>query len=523
MIGVWQVLGALGLLVLLGLSRVVGWQFRNVPGGFLHLFPVNPLAVRFVMDREFKKNLVEELNELHRQLHAPTVHMNVFGQQILLTADLKLAEYVISHRDKYQALSSMRDAITARMGPSMFMSEGAKWQQKHKALQPLLNIRMLRHNVATVNEKAQELVRHLRAVVGNEKKELELLTELRILFVEVIGQVAFGTQFTDLICDYLRNQGLVQCELSEKEKRKKLLELAEAFFDALQYRLQTPKRFWGHGEVIRKEGVAVEAFSHCFKQVLAEYKAFHQRQSRDSEEDGPVNLLSLLTAQDESVWPQNEMLGECFSFFMAGHDTTSSTTAFTLGLLARNPAAQAKLREEARAILAEHNITKDEEVYFTFEDLSKMKYAHAVIKESMRMFPVAPGIPREAIVDDEFNGLRIPKGTMVSVNSTYIHRSPDFYDEPEKFIPERWLDPDRSPSKVQSPFAYLPFGTGARSCFGQRFAMLEMKAILGYIVNSFQLQPVPDKPLAEENIFGLVPRDRKLYLYLQLLPTQTSA
>ena len=120
----------------------------------------------------------------------------------------------------------------------------------------------------------------------------------------------------------------------------------------------------------------------------------------------------------------------------------------------------------------------------TFNDLQKLKYLERVIKEALRMYPSVPYISRK-LGDDlvTATGYKLPKGTITHLHIYDLHHNPEFYPfDPDRFSPEA--------SKSRHPFAYLPFSAGSRNCIGQKFAMLELKAVISGTLANFVLEPV---------------------------------
>jgi cytochrome P450 len=111
-----------------------------------------------------------------------------------------------------------------------------------------------------------------------------------------------------------------------------------------------------------------------------------------------------------------------------------------------------------------------------------------VVKESMRLYPPAPSIGREAINDCEIGGYHVPKGTQIGLVQWIVHRDPRWFDEPEAFKPERW-DNDRAKRLPRG--AYFPFGDGPRICIGTHFAMMETVLILATVLQRYRLELAP--------------------------------
>ncbi len=132
-----------------------------------------------------------------------------------------------------------------------------------------------------------------------------------------------------------------------------------------------------------------------------------------------------------------------------------------------------------------------------------MPLVRAVFEETMRLYPPAWGQPRESIHADEINGFPIPAKSIVSVNQYITHRHPDFWDDPEKFKPERFL-PGHAENRHK--FAYFPFGGGPRICIGNTFAMLEGPLALATILQRFRFELVPGQTIIPDPTFTLRPK-----------------
>jgi cytochrome P450 len=192
------------------------------------------------------------------------------------------------------------------------------------------------------------------------------------------------------------------------------------------------------------------------------------------------DLLSLLLeARDEDGQPMSDaqVRDEAVMLFLAGHETTALTLAFALYLLAAHPESQARLNAELDAVLGNRNPA--------LGDLDRLVYTEQVVLESMRLYPPAWAIGREALTPVEIGGFSFPKGAEFVISPWVMHRDPRFFAQPEAFQPERWED---DLARRLPKFAYLPFGGGPRVCIGNRFAMMEAKLVLATLVRRFRFQ-----------------------------------
>jgi cytochrome P450 len=168
------------------------------------------------------------------------------------------------------------------------------------------------------------------------------------------------------------------------------------------------------------------------------------------------------------------------TLFFTGHETTGLALTWTLFLLGENPKAEARLLQELDDVLGDRTVT--------LADVRRLPYLDGVIKESLRLYPPAYGVVREAVNDCQVGGYTIPKGSTVALFQWVVHRDPRFFDDPEVFRPERWADGliDRLPK-----FAYFPFGGGPRNCIGREFALLEIALVLATVMRRFRFRTVP--------------------------------
>lgn len=194
-----------------------------------------------------------------------------------------------------------------------------------------------------------------------------------------------------------------------------------------------------------------------------------------------------------------EALAQCFMFLLAGQGTTSSVMSFTLYLLALNPEAQSKLRDEVDECFEKHG------EFPSYQVTSKLPYLHGVVSESIRMFPPASRLEREASEDYILGdtGIKVPKGCVVAIPIYAMHHDPENFPDPYSFKPERFIGENLNSVK---PYTYLPFGAGPRNCIGMRFGLEALKLCLLHSVrNAIFVRSVKTKiPLELFKGFGVI-------------------
>jgi cytochrome P450 len=200
-----------------------------------------------------------------------------------------------------------------------------------------------------------------------------------------------------------------------------------------------------------------------------------REQGGDGQNDLLSGLVSLRDAEGLGL-PDKQIRDELISMLSAGYFPTATALTQTLRLLALHPDVDAQVAGELREVLGGRPPVAD--------DLGNLPYLGAVVKESLRLCPPAGGMVRIAAQEDTIDGWRIPAKSMVFVSQWVMHHSPDYFTEPERFMPERWT-PDFSSSLPD--FVYFPFGWGSRACIGQVWGLMETQLILAKVLQRFKL------------------------------------
>jgi cytochrome P450 len=197
------------------------------------------------------------------------------------------------------------------------------------------------------------------------------------------------------------------------------------------------------------------------------------------------DLLSLLmSAKDEDTREQmtdRQLRDEVMTIVLAGHETTANLLTWAFYLLAKHPIAAQRLRREVEEVLGGR--------VPSIEDLPRLTYTRKVLEETLRLYPPAWVLEREAIGSDAIGGFRVLPKTIVAVAPYSLHRHPRYWQDPEDFDPERFA-PERVAERPK--YSYLPFGAGPRLCIGNGFAMMEAQIILAMVMGDCGLHLVPD-------------------------------
>jgi len=200
-------------------------------------------------------------------------------------------------------------------------------------------------------------------------------------------------------------------------------------------------------------------------------------------------LSILLHAKDEDgrAMSDQQLMDECLTLFSAGHETTAAALSWVWYFLCQHPDTYQKVQQEVDHVLQGRTPT--------YDDLVRLPYCLQVFKETMRLYPPAAGIVREALHTIEIDGYQVPRGCNVLLSPYTLHRKPEYFPDPETFDPDRFT-PERE--KQLPRYAYLPFGAGPRICLGMHFALMEDQLLLATLAQRVHFSLVPGHLVGRE-------------------------
>ena len=397
------------------------------------------------------------------------VYFHVLMQDRVLLNHPDLVEQVFVIQQSKFHKSELTRRITGRMlGQGLLTSEGEFWRRQRRLVQPAFHRSRINEYGATMRDTAQAHIAGWRdgdvRDLAQEMTALTLDNAVGTLFSTALPGEAqqVGVAMTFLMRYSLSRQRL-PIRIPEKwptpKNRRANRDLA--FMDSLVYRMIEERRAAGHSG--RREDL--------------------------------LSLLMSVMDEDGSQMTQKQLHDEAMTLFIAGHETTAQMLAWTWYALSQNPQAEAKLHEELDSVLGGRSPEA--------ADFGRLPYLMAVMNEILRLYPPAYITARETIDTVELGGYEILPGTTIIFSQWVAHRDPRFYDDPDTFRPERWIEglADRLPAG-----AYYPFGDGPRRCIGQGFALLEAAIVIGTLAQRFSFRMVSGHPVEVEPLVTLRPR-----------------
>jgi cytochrome P450 len=342
------------------------------------------------------------------------------------------------------------------LGNGLLLSEGDTWLRQRRLVQPGFHRQRIAAYGATMTGFAEERMTRWKA--GDT---LDVHVEMMAVTQAIVAKTLFDARVDD-------DSGSVGAALHV---------LLKDFFDRLRSIVRFPP--WVPTPANRKVRQAIRDLDAIVYRIIETRRA-----SGEDRGDVLSMLLHAQDADDGSRMSDTQVRDEVMTMFLAGHETTAVALSWTWYLLARNPRVEAALTDELLTVLGDRPPT--------VADLPRLRYTEMVITESMRLYPPAYALSRQAIRPIEIAGVPIPAGNSVVMPTWVVQRDPRWFEEPEEFRPERWAD---DLAKRLPRFAYTPFGGGPRQCIGNTFALMEATLLLAVIAQRFRLELAPGQSI----------------------------
>ena len=238
------------------------------------------------------------------------------------------------------------------------------------------------------------------------------------------------------------------------------------------------------------------------ERVMKPIRQFAQLACENARKGSPLEMLGERSSHGNGQGITKDLLDEAITLLFAGQDTSAATLSWTLHLLSLDPERQRRLVEEVTSSLTSDDGTREDGDFVSKAMIGQMPYLDAVIKESMRLYPVAPFVVRrltsDIVVPKETNAPKgsaqnpasaaqtttIPSSTFACIWIYALHRNPTLWHSPDEFLPERWIDPQLRQRDLgqDEPGAYIPFALGPRNCLGRPLAQVILRIMLARIL-----------------------------------------
>ncbi|XP_069363043.1 cytochrome P450 4V2-like [Maniola hyperantus] len=356
-------------------------------------------------------------------------------------------------------------------GNGLITADVQTWKVHRKLLTPAFNQSILDGFIDVLNRQSRRLVKNLEMEVDKGPFD-----HFAYILLNVLETTCLNVMAVDFSDETLLNSEYVHA--------------TEAMFKCIIKRLL---KFWLHSDIVfnwsslkRKQDEYLKILHNMSSTVLKKRKAeyLNNKLNKVTEDTTkgpkfrPFMDLLLELAIEKGAFNDQEIREHVDTMLFGGHDTSATVLMYTILLVGSYHEVQQKIFEEL------HDVFGDEDREVTKQDLLRLVYLEAVLKESIRIYPIAPFIIRYLDQDVKLRNCTLSKGRTCFLSVYGVHRHPMWGPDAEEFKPERWLDSKTLP---KCPTAFAGFGMGRRYCIGKVYALMSMKTTLAHVFRRYRV------------------------------------
>ena len=456
------------------LSRVVDGNLQELAGGPLFLL----------------------LWDYYRK-YGPVFKLAFGPKSFIVVSDPAMVKHILKDNSQNYDKGILAEILEPVMGKGLIPADPETWKVRRKAIVPGFHKAWLNAMMELFVECNQPLLAKLDKA-SHDQKTLNMETEFCSVSLDIIGRAVFNYDFGSVAKESPVVKAVYRA-LQEAEHRSTSfipywnLPFARHYMKNLQ---DFEKNMALLNDVLNK--LIVQALE------TKEEQDVEQLEKRDYSKMENQSLLRFLVDMRGEEASSSQLRDDLMTMLIAGHETTAAVLTWTFYELSQNPELYARVRREVDEVL-QGRAPK-------YEDMASLPLLRCCLAETLRMYPEPPLLIRRALEDDVLpkGGAKdktfIPRGTDVFIATWNMHRSPELWEHPDKYDPDRFNRPfsnpnqpewkgykpggsgSQYPNEVHSDFAFIPFGGGSRKCVGDQFAMMESTVTVALILQRFDLR-----------------------------------
>ncbi|WP_028032173.1 cytochrome P450 [Chelativorans sp. J32] len=381
------------------------------------------------------------------------------GGPLLIANDPGLIRHVLVDNARNYKMARVRQKILRPiLRDGLLTAEGEVWRRSRKAMAPVFTPRHIAGFAKPMLEKAETFAERYEQTIGGT---VDVSRDMTMLTFDILSETLFSGEVAGDPGGFAHQVD----RLFETMGRVDPLDL-----------LGAPDWLPRITRILGRNSLAF------FRDIVARTMELRKEKLAGGQADAPEDFLTLLLrAEGPQGLSRGEIEDNIITFIGAGHETTARALGWTLYCLANLPEERARIEAEIDQVLS----SEPDPVKW----LDAMPFTRASFEEAMRLYPPAPSINREAIENDTYADLKIPKGAQVLVMPWTVHRHRKLWDDPDAYQPSRFHPENRD--KINR-FQYLPFGAGPRVCIGATFAMQEAVIALAVLMSRYRFDLLPE-------------------------------
>uniref|UniRef100_A0A1L8E4E5 Putative cytochrome n=1 Tax=Nyssomyia neivai TaxID=330878 RepID=A0A1L8E4E5_9DIPT len=440
------------------------WEKRGIPSPEPGLLVGNfPGAVTQ------KNHIIYEMQKIYEEYKERYSFIGIYNMRTpqLMVTDAAIAKDILINKFKNFHDNEFADMTDKERDPvfgrNPFLLKGEEWKQKRAEITPAFTQLRIKATYPVM----EDVYGRMKKYILKENSQAIEARELAAKFTtDVVSSCIFGIDAGSFVDE--------KPEIREMGRRLTEFTPKIIFYFLLVQLIPSIRN-------VAKLSFSDKISEKFFINIMRDAIDLRQK----SKNDRADYLHYLLELREKKNLTDVDLVGHAITFFVDGFETSSIVLSFALYELAKYPETQKKLRQEIRDVIQKHGD-------ISFEVIHEMPYLEMVVSETLRLHPPGPFVSKRCTETCELqmaeNQMKtIEKGTPVVIPIYNIHRDARYFEDPEKFIPERFA-PERGGTKVyRENGSYLPFGDGPRICLGMRFAQAQLRAAIVSIVKDFEL------------------------------------
>ena len=386
---------------------------------------------------------------------------------VIANAPEYVRHVMLDNADNYVRSALSRRLLEPGLGKGLLTSHGDTWRRQRRTMAPAFAAKRIADFAPAMVDAAERLAEDWSLVPPNAA--IDVAEAMSGLTLAIISEAMFSVRVDPEIA--LIGQAVTAYQSAIRPSVADLLGMPE----------------WIPRPTVRRARKIFRDSDRVIQRLIEERRRG----------GGPDDLLAMLLAAPEDDAPASakEVRDQVATIFTAGHETTANALAWTFYLLSQHPAELVRLEDELDRVVGDRSVRA--------EDVPNLPFTRMVIEESMRLYPPAHTMSRQALAPDRLGNIELKKGSSVLIVPWLLHRHRKLWDRPDEFRPERFT-PEAVAARPR--FAYIPFGAGPHICIGAAFAVTEAILCLATLTRRFRLALAPGMNVEPVGLITLRPR-----------------
>ncbi len=398
---------------------------------------------------DFQRNPAEFVLEAHDKYGDVFVTRVLTGQSYFIRDPAVVNAINVTEAKHIYKPKVVKQMWKPFLGNGLVPNDGESWKRQHKLIMPGFHKMRVDAYAPTMAEYTRDMIEAWKD--GEQRDFREEMVELTL---RIVAKTLFDT---DLAHD-------------SQTVHQAMKDISEALIDHAQTPIPTPR--WWPSERNKRMVRALDSMDGVIERLIAARR-------KDRTDHGDLMSHIVFATDGQGSMPDQQMRDELMTLIFAGHETTAHTLTWAWYLLATNRDKLAKAQQEIDETIGGRPIA--------IEDLRDLPYLEMCLKESLRRLPAVWIYAREAQRDLRLGDYFFPKGAILAISPLATGRNAKYFDHPLEYRPERWT---REFERELPKGAYVPFAAGPRVCLGKQFAMMEMRIVLGTLIQNVDVNLV---------------------------------